>query len=765
MKKKILQKNRLEKVNAQDILKGQNFLDILDNIPVAIFIKDLKGRFLAWNKKCEEFNQIKKNKILGKTDYDVYPKKVADVFYENDKKIIKSKKVQEFEEISKERVGLSIKSLLYDKNKKPYALLGILTDITKRKKALEALSESEEKFRSITESANDAIISSNDKGQIISWNNGAKKIFGYDEKEILGKQITTLMPNSLKPLHSKAFKNRVCGNKKVQKTIIGKVVEMKGIKKNGGEIPIDISVSSWKGNAGQIFFTAIIRDISEHTLLHEKIKKESRLAQRRAAELEATISSVADGIAVYDLNGNIITMNPSALRIFGYSKKDFEKPILQRLKMLNAKTPQGKPFKTNDFPIYRALKGEIINDLEMIFKRNNQDTWIVVSAAPVKMPDGQMIGAVIIYRNMTDIKTAEEKLKREKEFSERLITNISDGIFAFDKKCRYTLWNKGMEKITGLKKEEVLGKVAFDVFPFLKEIGEDLFFYKALSGKNAVTKDSEYTISQTGKQGFFDASYSPLFGNRGEVTGGFAVIHEVTERKELEKRKDEFMSIASHELKTPITTVKVFAQIIRKTINKQKNKNLNYYLTKMNDQIDKMTELIGDLLDVSKIQAGKLELRKENFDLSELTKDIVRSMQKMTKHKIVIKGWINNKIYADKHRIGQVLINLINNAFKYSPDGNEIIVHILPNSDKVTIGVEDFGIGIEEKHKAKIFDRFFQITTDPSASSGLGMGLYISSEIIKRHKGKIWVESKKDKGSIFYFTIPFSSQLLLKDTL
>lgn len=753
---------RQTKSNPIDVLKGQKFLDILDNIPVAIFIKDLKGHFIAWNKKCEEFNQIKKAKILGKTDYDLYSKKVADLFRTNDKKVIRTGKIQEFEEISKERVGLSIKTLLFDKDKKPYALLGILTDITKRKKALEALAESEEKFRSITESANDAIISSNSKGQIISWNSGAKKIFGYDEKEIIGKQITTLMPNSLKPLHSKAFKNRVSGNKKVQKTIIGKVVEMKGIKKNGEVVPVDISVSSWKGNAGQIFFTAIIRDISEHTLLHEKIKKERELAERRAAELEATIRSVADGIAVYDLNGNIITMNPSALRIFGYSKKDFEKPVVQRLKMLNARTPQGKPFKTGDFPIYRALKGKIINDLEMIFKRNNQDIWVVVSAAPVKMPDGQMIGAVIIYRNVTDIKIAQEKLKREKEFSERLITNISDGIFAFDKKCRYTLWNNGMEKITGLKKEEILGKVAFNVFPFLKEVGEDYSFYKALSGKNAVTKDSEYTISQTGKQGFFDASYSPLFGDNGEVTGGFAVIHDVTERKELEKRKDEFMSIASHELKTPITTVKVFAQIIRKIINKQKNKNLNYYLTKMNDQIDKMTELIGDLLDVSKIQAGKLELRKENFDLNELIKDTIKSMQKMTKIKIEINGWIDNKIFADRHRIGQVLINLINNAIKYSPDGNKIIVQILPRSDKVTIGIEDFGIGIEEKHKAKIFDRFFQITTEPSASSGLGMGLYISSEIVKRHKGKIWVESKKDKGSIFYFTIPFPSQLPLE---
>lgn len=233
-------------------------------------------------------------------------------------------------------------------------------------------------------------------------------------------------------------------------------------------------------------------------------------------------------------------------------------------------------------------------------------------------------------------------------------------------------------------------------------------------------------------------------------------ILDVTKQKELEKRKDDFISIASHELKTPVTSLKVFTQLMQKKMKEEKNPVFTGYLNKMDNQVNKLTELINDLLNVTKIQKGKLEFHTSQFYLQDVINDVLENMQPTTtNHKITFTNRIKHAIVADRDRIEQVIINLLSNAIKYSPAGGNIAVTTQEKDGFAIVSVKDSGIGIDKKYETAIFERFFRVNEGKDKNyPGLGIGLFFSSEIIKRHKGKMWVESEKEKGSTFYFSLP-----------
>ena len=180
----------------------------------------------------------------------------------------------------------------------------------------------------------------------------------------------------------------------------------------------------------------------------------------------------------------------------------------------------------------------------------------------------------------------------------------------------------------------------------------------------------------------------------------------------------------------------------------------------MDTQLNKLTQLVEDLLNVSRIEHGKLEFQEDWFDLDEVAKETVEQIQSTTsKHRIRIEGRVNERVWGDKDRIGQVLTNLLTNAIKYSPHADTIIVRLRPAQDAAVVSVQDFGIGIDATHHQRIFERFYQVS-DPEERTfpGLGMGLYISHEIVQRHQGRMWVESKKGEGSTFSVTLPLVRQ-------
>lgn len=238
-----------------------------------------------------------------------------------------------------------------------------------------------------------------------------------------------------------------------------------------------------------------------------------------------------------------------------------------------------------------------------------------------------------------------------------------------------------------------------------------------------------------------------------------AIITEQLAKRNAEQQiriREHFISVASHELKSPITAQKANLQLVKNLIIKDHLHSYLPYIDKTLLQTDKITNFINDLLDVSKMNSRKLHYRFSFFTIKEALNDAIDQVQNLlVSHTIEISGKSSKKIYGDKERISQVLTNLLSNAIKYSPEKTEINVKISENKNNLQISVQDFGIGVEESYKEKIFNRFFRVSgNDESNFKGFGLGLYLTAEIIKKHKGKIWVESEIGKGSIFIFTLP-----------
>ncbi|WP_256014330.1 ATP-binding protein [Desertivirga xinjiangensis] len=228
---------------------------------------------------------------------------------------------------------------------------------------------------------------------------------------------------------------------------------------------------------------------------------------------------------------------------------------------------------------------------------------------------------------------------------------------------------------------------------------------------------------------------------------------EISRRIKAEQKKDEFISMASHELKTPLTSIKAYNQLLEKKM--QEHPEAITFLRKASVHILQLERLISDLLDVSKINAGKLTYNIGRFNLGELLEESVESVQHLScTHKITIEETVDTLLTGDRLRIEQVLTNMLTNAIKYSPNANRVIVKAREEQDHVVVSVQDFGIGIARQDLKKIFGRFYRIGSSSMKYSGLGLGLFIASEILKKHQGVFWIESEVDKGSTFYFKLP-----------
>jgi len=246
------------------------------------------------------------------------------------------------------------------------------------------------------------------------------------------------------------------------------------------------------------------------------------------------------------------------------------------------------------------------------------------------------------------------------------------------------------------------------------------------------------------------------FVSDGKIVKWFGTNTDIDEQKQMQRQKDDFLGIASHELKTPVTSIKAYAQVLGAMLSREGEEKKAAMVLKMDAQLNRLTNLIGDLLDVTKINSGKILFNKTWFDFNKVVQDNIQDLQHTTiKHILVMDFGETGQVYSDKDRIGQVITNLVTNAIKYSPHSNRIIISTELKDAEVIVCVQDFGIGIPEDKKDRVFEQFYRVSGSKQHTfPGLGLGLYISSEIIQREGGKMWVNSVEGKGSTFCFSLP-----------
>jgi PAS domain S-box-containing protein len=255
------------------------------------------------------------------------------------------------------------------------------------------------------------------------------------------------------------------------------------------------------------------------------------------------------------------------------------------------------------------------------------------------------------------------------------------------------------------------------------------------------------------------AKGEPVLDKENNIVKWVGAFTDIQDQKIIEEKKDEFISIASHEMKTPLTTAKAYLQMLELSLY-ENNEDANLYAKKASQSVNRLNELISELLDVSKIRLGKLNYTISTFNFTDMVDSTVENLQLTTPtHTIIKNGKVWDEVTGDKERLQQVVINLLTNAIKYSPGAAKVSITMEQENDSIKVSVKDWGIGITQESLTKIFEKYHRVEEHSVHFQGLGIGLFISYEIIQRHHGKLWAESEPGKGSTFYFTIPVNSNL------
>lgn len=320
-------------------------------------------------------------------------------------------------------------------------------------------------------------------------------------------------------------------------------------------------------------------------------------------------------------------------------------------------------------------------------------------------------------------------------------------------------WTMGQDSISASIVSNILVRLSSMAYqPDDQPYGqEDLPLQRILWNGQAAPGQEMVLRNRSGEERVFLAT-STLLEEEGGTREAVAVLQDITEHKQLERQKDDFITLASHELRTPLTVLKGYTRLALNNATKSGDKRLARVLEIIEGRIDHLTQLATTLLDVSKMQSDTFLVDKNKFDLTWLARDLVSGLE-LTAPGFKISVDIPTSpvmVDADRLRIEQVLTNLVNNAIKYSGKSRKAEIHMIPSGDEVITSVRDFGIGIPANKQARIFERFFQAGDISSHHSGMGLGLFISHRIVTSHGGRMWFESSEHEGSTFYFSLPLA---------
>lgn len=608
----------------------------------------------------------------------------------------------------------------------------------------------------LIENIRGAVITTDADYHITGWNKGAEEMYGYTREEVLGEKASDVIRTQFSNEDERKQLQEVLNSLGYWQ---GEVIQE---KRNGDNIHVLASVASIKNNTGKLIGSVgVNRDITERKKTEEDLKTTKD-------QLELTFRNVPAAIFLFNQAGKILFVNGKAATLMGFSSVE---EVLKEtnLQTLKNKVAGGFEMRSDnnelvDFAetptsvtIRTGKASEMIHQLKN--KNTGQIIWMLSKAEPLLDESGNLKMVLASSTDITLQKMAEEKTKENEERFRTLANSISQLAWMANADGWIYWYNQRWYDYTGTTLEEMQGW-GWEKVHHPEHIDRVMAFVK-----QAWTGDEpfEMTFPLKGKNNnfrwFLTRAY-PVKNAQGKVTEWIGTNTDIDDYKKALELKDEFLGIASHELRTPLTSLKGFSHILELKLQQDGNAESLGLLSKMNNQIDKLSTLVLELLDVTKIENGQLDFVIERFDFSELVKEIGDEMQRTTQsHQINVDTGEQTIISGDRNRIGQVIINFISNAIKYSPDANKILVSSRKEENQVKLSVQDFGIGIPEESLPHIFERFFRVPGQRMQTfPGLGLGLFISEQVIRRHNGKFEVTSAEGKGSTFSFILPIEDE-------
>jgi PAS domain S-box-containing protein len=628
--------------------------------------------------------------------------------------------------------------------------IGTNTNIDEQKKATEEIKYRKALLEAHNESSLDGILLTNEKGKIISFNKRYTKLWNMpqhiadtmDDETIIQYTLSQLVnPDPLNEMNQYIFQHPLEPGSIQLKFKDGKIVE----RQNYAVI----------GEDGSFYGVSLTyRDITQQ-------KSSQTMLEYRKALLEAHNEASFDGLLLVDARGKIISYNHRFVEIWNMpqqlvdEKNDDNALAFAMTQLVNPEQFIEKVRWLYEHP------NEICTDI-LEFK----DSKIVERHGyPVTAEDGSYYAWSWTFRDITEIKKAEIILRESEQNFRQLAEMLPDKVSTADPTGIVTYYSMNWEYYTGISREQ-LYKEGYGTVMHPDEL-------------ESVTKrwmrcvqtgdDFEMELRLRNNAGAYQWHLSrarAVRDEQGSIIKWIGSMTDIQKMKEDDQRKGDFISMVSHELKTPVTSIKGYVQMLLSMLENLPESQLaglpiRSFLSRIDSQVISLTRLITEMLDLTRLEIGKLELGTALFSLDHLVNKTVQDIMFInTKYVIRIHADFKGNVNGDEDRIGQVLINLINNAIKYSDEINPVDVYIYqPGPNYIAVRVKDYGIGIGKADLERIFERFYRAAGESDHTyPGFGIGLFIAKEIVERHKGSISVESEKGKGSVFTVTLPLAAE-------
>jgi PAS domain S-box-containing protein len=479
------------------------------------------------------------------------------------------------------------------------------------------------------------------------------------------------------------------------------------------------------------------------------------------------LDTVPDAVSVCDRHGTVVYLNEAWAQLIGPAGRDaalYVQPDTRR--EIRTLRPDGSPAERSELAITRALAGETVRQSEVILlKPDGEQIFLETNAAPIHDGAGNVIGAIASSHDVTRLRHLEAEhsnqrleLQQKVQELEMIISSMADGVLITDAESNTLLTNPAFDAMIGYQAARYPAAKRFHELHFRSWDGRPLGYEqtpvaRALAGEKF--SNQEFLVTGADGRDLYErVSGGPLCDAGGTLVGGVFLVRDVTHLREADRDKLEFVSLMAHELRTPITLIRGFSQVLNQSLRSSASQETLYRLAVIDRRTAQLSRLITDLLDVTRMEVSAFSVQPEVVEYRELATTVAQEMAALKPGRHVdVHGPDEVFVRADPLRIHQVLINLIDNAFTHGPPATAVRVVLRRESGRVVTRVADDGPALPASERRRIFDRFYQAGDSQSGSHrGMGLGLYISRRIVEAHGGEIWVESGEK--SSFAFSLP-----------
>jgi len=617
-----------------------------------------------------------------------------------------------------------------------------------RRKTAEKAEEKAEKFAErIISYANAMIVGLDIEGKVIIFNEAAEKISGYKKDEVMGYPwFELVVPRDRFPEVWKAFEEF----QKKGKSIVGEF-QNPILTKSGEERMIE-----WR-NADLLDDGQVVGTISYGLDITEKKRDEEKIKQLNQRD-ERILNSAGEGIYGVNFDGNIVFINTPAAKMLGY---DVQEMIGKNSHALfhHTKT-DGSPYPVEECPLYRSLnEGDVLRGQDEVFWTHDGKTFDVEYVATPLMDNGKVVGAVVVFKDITERKRAEEALRESRDRYRHTLDSMLEGcqIIGFD--WRYLYVNDAAAKHGLRAKEELLGHTMMEIYPGIEKTDMFAALRRCMEDHISSHMENEFVYPDNTK-GWFELSIQLV------PEGVFVLSADITERKKMEEHrkqfdeaKDEFLNLLAHHMRTIPGTMKWLMELLEPKIEKCLTTEDMKLWHSLDDSDTRLIELADVLSAAAQEELEKILVTPVKFDLPELIDGKIHTYQQIietNKLNIIREYQEVKEVILDKNLVGKVISTLVSNAIRYTPPEGTVEITLSSVDHTFKLTIKDSGVGIPKNQQEKVFSKFFRAkNVEKMDVVGLGLGLYIAKRIVERLKGKIWFESEEGKGSTFYLELPY----------